>query len=73
MKVIEEQPKVSVMEGPWSAQEVIQDVVASGQQEDPFYVMDVGQVVQRYNAWIEAMPKVKPFYGEHGLIKLLHK
>lgn len=68
MKVTEEQPRVNVMEGPWSSLEAIQDVVATGQQEDPFYVMDLGEVVQRYNSWIELMPRVKPFYGKHGLM-----
>lgn len=51
-----------VMEGPWNPVDVIRDVVGGG-QEDPFYVMDLGEVVARYHHWKEMMPRVEPFYA----------
>ncbi|CAH2097559.1 unnamed protein product [Euphydryas editha] len=62
MKVIEEEHPVMVMEGPWSPVEVIRGIVEGG-QEDPFYVMDLGEVVARYHHWKEMMPRVEPFYA----------
>lgn len=64
MKVVEEEQPVVVLEGPWSPASVIRDVVADGAQEDPFYVMDLGEVVARFRRWKELMPRVEPFYGE---------
>lgn len=63
MKVVEEEQRVRVMDGPWTPQEVIREIVDSGAQEDPFYVMDLGEVVARYHQWKELMPRVDPFYA----------
>lgn len=52
------------MEGNWSPLGAIREVVEGGTQEDPFYVMDLGEVVARYNNWRELLPRVEPFYGE---------
>lgn len=64
MKVIEDEQRVCVMEGPWSPLGVIKEIVDEGTQEDPFYVMDLGEVVARYHQWKELMPRVEPFYGK---------
>ena len=64
MKVVEEQQLITVMDGPWSPTALIREIVESGTQEDPFYVMDLGEVVARYHRWKELMPRVEPFYGE---------
>ncbi|OWR48871.1 ornithine decarboxylase, partial [Danaus plexippus plexippus] len=60
MKVTEQH--VTVMKGPWSPASVARDTVDRG-HEEPFYVMDLGEVVQRYNTWKELMPRVEPFYA----------
>lgn len=64
VQVIEDQPKIRVMEGSWSPLGAIREVVEGGTQEDPFYVMDLGEVVARYNNWRELLPRVEPFYGK---------
>ncbi|GBP87042.1 Ornithine decarboxylase [Eumeta japonica] len=63
MKVVEEEQRIRVMEGPWDAVSVIREIVESGQQEDPFYVFDLGEVVARYHKWKATMPRVEPFYA----------
>jgi hypothetical protein len=30
--------------------------------EDTFFVLDLGAVQRQYSAWVEAMPRVRPFY-----------
>ncbi|XP_049880038.1 ornithine decarboxylase 1-like [Pectinophora gossypiella] len=62
MKVVEEEARIRVMEGAWTPEGVMKEVVAGG-QEDPFYVMDVGEVVARYQHWRDLMPRVEPFYA----------
>ncbi|XP_072948279.1 ornithine decarboxylase 1-like [Epargyreus clarus] len=62
MRVVEGDSRVRVTSGPWSPLAAVREVVASG-QEDPFYVMDIGEVVARYNHWREVMPRVEPFYA----------
>ena len=64
MEVVEEAQLITVMDGPWSPTALIREIVESGTQEDPFYVMDLGEVVARYHRWKELMPRVEPFYGE---------
>ncbi|XP_048484082.1 ornithine decarboxylase 1 [Plutella xylostella] len=63
MKVVEEQDRVRVMEGSWDVWGAIQEIVDTGTQEDPFYVMDLGEVIARYNKWKELLPRVEPFYA----------
>ncbi|XP_045505062.1 ornithine decarboxylase 1-like isoform X2 [Colias croceus] len=62
MRVIDEE-RVCVMDGEWSPVSVIREIVEVGTQEDPFYVMDLGEVVERYRQWKEYMPRVEPFYA----------
>ncbi|CAH0717736.1 unnamed protein product, partial [Brenthis ino] len=63
MKVIEDEQRVCVIDGPWTPQGLIKEIVDEGTQEDPFYVMDMGEVVARYHQWKELMPRVEPFYA----------
>lgn len=44
--------------------------------EGPFYVIDLGQLVQQYEQWTTLLPRVKPFYAvkcnpDPGLVKTL--
>lgn len=63
MKVLQDEQRITVMEGPWTPVDVIKQVVDEGTQEDPFYVMNLGEVVNRYHRWKELMPRVEPFYA----------
>ena len=31
--------------------------------EDPFYVVDLGRVIHLYDAWMDKLPQVQPFYA----------
>lgn len=66
--IIEEEQRIRVLEGPWSPLSVAREIVAEGGQEDPFYVMDVGEVVARFHQWKELMPRVEPFYGKSSSV-----
>lgn len=32
--------------------------------DDPFYLMDIGRLVDLYNLWKNFFPRIKPHYGE---------
>ncbi|XP_028166546.1 ornithine decarboxylase 1-like [Ostrinia nubilalis] len=61
--MIVEEERIRVLEGDWTPLSVAREIAADGVQEDPFYVMDVGEVVARYHQWRELMPRVEPFYA----------
>lgn len=61
--IVSEEQRVRVMESEWSPVSVARHIVEDGSQEDPFYVMDVGEVVARYHQWRDLMPRVEPFYA----------
>jgi hypothetical protein len=37
-------------------------------KEEPFYFVDLGMVLKKYQQWIEQLPRVKPFYGSFRLL-----
>ncbi|XP_041975681.1 ornithine decarboxylase 1-like [Aricia agestis] len=63
MRIVEEQHRLSVVEGPWEPNAAAREAVAAGAQEDPFYIMDLGEVVARYRRWTDLMPRIEPFYA----------
>ncbi|XP_055944177.1 ornithine decarboxylase-like [Argiope bruennichi] len=42
---------------------VIRQMLQEKENEQPFYVVDVGDVVMKWKEWKEAMPRVEPFYA----------
>lgn len=34
-------------------------------QEDPFYIFNVHDIIEKYKSWTEKLPRVKPFYGNN--------
>ncbi|XP_013777517.1 ornithine decarboxylase-like [Limulus polyphemus] len=43
--------------------EVIRDTVSQGLSEEPFYVLDLADVVYKMKLWQTALPRVRPFYA----------
>nr|QWQ66219.1 lysine decarboxylase 1 [Phlegmariurus tetrastichus] len=58
-------PKVPIITS--SSQEdvdaFIESTIRSNNLQDAFYVLDLAVVVQLFNDWIAALPKVKPYYA----------
>lgn len=46
---------------------IIEDIVDTKYQEDPFYICDLGNIVEKYMSWKEKMPRVTPFYGKYTI------
>ena len=45
-----------------SAAEAVQSVIDDGQDE-PFYVVDVNDMLLKHKKWLINLPRVKPFYA----------
>ncbi|XP_063846919.1 ornithine decarboxylase-like isoform X2 [Scylla paramamosain] len=43
--------------------DVIREKTEELEQEDPFYILDVGDIVEKVKLWKMKLPRVKPFYA----------
>eukprot|EP01083_Nonionella_stella_P157880 513051_1 len=41
---------------------LISDLVSTGEQDEAFFLVDVGEIVRNFSAWRDAFPTVRPFY-----------
>lgn len=46
--------------------EVMQKIIENG-QEDGFYVCNVSDIIEKFQKWKYAMPRVKPYFGKFFL------
>lgn len=62
MKFINQEDRIQVVEGETNVTKIINDLTAFNQDE-PFYVFDIGDVVKKHQMWIKMMPNVIPHYA----------
>lgn len=43
--------------------ELMRKIISLENWEDPFHVLDVGDVVKKHHDWIDRIPRVIPHYG----------
>lgn len=65
MKFINQEDRIQVVEGETNVMNIINDLTAFGttNQDDPFYVFNIGDIVKKHQMWIEKMPTVVPHYA----------
>lgn len=65
MKFINQEDRIQVVDPDTSVMSIIDDITNYGttNQEDPFYVFDIGDIVKKHQIWIEKMPRVIPHYA----------
>lgn len=63
MKVTNLDERIHVLDSESNVMTVIKDIAMSGLQEEAFYVLDVGDIVQKHQIWKEKLPRVEPYYG----------
>ncbi|XP_062564368.1 ornithine decarboxylase-like [Armigeres subalbatus] len=54
---------VHIVNGPVNVPDIIDKLTNELSTEEPFYVMDIGDIVRKHQAWIEKMPRVVPHYA----------
>jgi len=63
MKIIDFDERVHVLDNNVDVMTVINGIVDGGNQEDAFYICDVGDIVRKHKIFKAAMPRVEPFYA----------
>lgn len=63
MKVTNLDERIHVLDSESNVMTVIKDIAMSGLQEEAFYVLDIGDIVQKHQIWKEKLPRVEPYYA----------
>lgn len=82
MKVTNLDERIHVLDSESNVMTVIKNIAMSGLQEEAFYVLDIGDIVQKHQIWKEKLPRVEPYYGKsltlgiyfiHSSYKIIHR
>ncbi|EFN68353.1 Ornithine decarboxylase [Camponotus floridanus] len=63
MKVTNLDERIHVLDSESNVATVIKNIALSGLQEEAFYVLDIGDIVQKHQIWKEKLPRVEPYYA----------
>lgn len=65
MKYINQEDRIQVIDGETNVTNIINDITAYGtaNQDEPFYIFNIGDIVKKHQIWIEKMPRVVPHYA----------
>nr|CAI5821695.1 unnamed protein product [Callosobruchus analis] len=63
MKLTNMEERIHILNGQSNTWSVIKDIVSSNNQEDAFYVCDVGDIIRKHKIWKTVLPRVEPFYA----------
>lgn len=44
--------------------ELIKEIIRTKEQEDAFYILDVGDIVEKHRTWLSKIPRVEPHFGK---------
>ena len=47
----------------YSICDIINDFLNNNQNEQPFYIIDIGEIIKSYKKWIACFPNIKPYYA----------
>jgi len=54
---------INVIEDQRSAVDVVREMAADPEREEPFYVVDLSDIVRKHKMWKLTLPRVEPFYA----------
>ncbi|XP_050504638.1 ornithine decarboxylase isoform X2 [Diabrotica virgifera virgifera] len=63
MKIPSVEERIHVLDDQSNVWTVIREIVSNNNQEDAFYVLDVGDIVRKHQEWREKLPRVTPHYA----------
>jgi ornithine decarboxylase len=58
-----EKYKVKLYSDEYSTFDIINDFLKNNQNEQPFYIIDIGEIVKSYQQWITLLPNIRPYYA----------
>lgn len=63
MNVNTRDSSVQIIDDQRSAMDIVRELASEPGREDPFYVVDLSDVVRKHKLWKLALPRVQPFYA----------
>lgn len=48
--------------------DIIKKIITTRDEEDAFYILDLGIIIKKHQDWIQKMPRVVPYYGKISTI-----
>lgn len=63
MKIVE-QTDFNIINEPLDAMDVIGKKTTFELEEEPLYVCNVSDIIEKHTIWKQQMPRVMPFYGK---------
>ncbi|KAJ8933450.1 hypothetical protein NQ314_014007 [Rhamnusium bicolor] len=63
MKIINSEERVHILDSQSSVWSVINNIANTNNQEDAFYVCDIGDIVRKHKIWKAKLPRVEPHYA----------
>lgn len=58
-----ERYKIKLYSDEYSTYDIIDDFLKNNQNEQPFYIIDVGELIKAYEKWNVCFPNIKPYYA----------
>lgn len=59
--------EITVFDDAADNMDIIKTIINMKNQEDAFYIVDIGDIVNKHCEWITKMPRVAPHYGTSAL------
>jgi ornithine decarboxylase len=58
-----EKYNVELYSAEYTTYDIINDFLKNNQSEQPFYIIDIGEIIKLYEKWITSFPNIKPYYA----------
>lgn len=55
--------EINVFDDAADNMDVIKTIIDRRNQEDGFYIVDIGDIINKHREWITKIPRVTPHYG----------
>lgn len=63
MKVIGSDVVVNIVNKPLNVLDEIRKKTITDVQEEPLYICDLTDIIEKHRTWTQMLPRIKPFYG----------
>ena len=58
-----EKYNIKLYNNDYTTYDIISDYLLNNQNEQPFYIIDIGEIVKAYEKWIDCFPNIIPYYA----------
>ncbi|KAJ8923913.1 hypothetical protein NQ315_006689 [Exocentrus adspersus] len=63
MKIVNAEERVHILDSQSNVWSVIREIAYTNNQEEAFYVCDIGDIVRKHKMWKARLPRVEPYYA----------